>query len=283
MTQDAKLRVFAEEIRLATLRLFEARGFGHVGGAMSVVEMIAVLYGGAMKIDSKNPGDPDRDMLVMSKGHAGPTLYAALALKGYFPEELLLTLNRPGTTLPSHCDRTKTPGIDMTTGSLGQGVSTAIGLAIGNRMDGRSSRVYLCVGDGECDEGQVWEGLMLASHRKLDNLTVFCDKNNQQLDGYVKNVLDTDSLADKFKAFGFYTQHVDGHDIAKVREAVENACSNKGKPSMIVLETKKGNGCTFAENQEFNHHIAFTGEQIKEALDAAEKRLESARAAAERE
>ncbi len=283
MTQDTKLRLFAEEIRVATLKLFEARGFGHVGGAMSVVEMVAVLYGGAMKIDPKNPDWPDRDMLVMSKGHAGPTVYSALALKGYFPEELLSTLNRPGTTLPSHCDRTKTPGIDMTTGSLGQGVSTAVGLAIGQRLDGRDSHVFLCIGDGECDEGQVWEGLMLAAHRKLDNLIVFCDKNNQQLDGYVKDVLDTDSLVDKFKAFGLYTQYIDGHDIAAVRGAVENALKNTGKPSMIVLETKKGNGCGFVQDQEFNHHVAFTGEQMGPALAAAEERLAEARAAAERE
>lgn len=283
MTQDKKLRLFAEEIRTATLKLFEARGFGHVGGALSVVEMVAVLYGGAMRIDPKNPGWPERDMLVMSKGHAGPTVYSALALKGYFPRELLMTLNRPGTTLPSHCDRTKTPGIDMTTGSLGQGVSTAVGLALGQKLDRNDAHVFLCIGDGECDEGQVWEGLMLAAHKKLDNLIVFCDKNNQQLDGYVKDVLDTDSLVDKFKAFGLYTQYVNGHDITEVREAVENALKNTGRPSMIVLETKKGHGCTFAEDQEFNHHIAFTQEQMDGALAVAQKRLEEARAAAERE
>ena len=279
MSQDEKLRIFAEEIRTETLKLFEARGFGHVGGAMSVVEMVAVLYGGAMRIDPGNPDWPERDMLVMSKGHAGPAVYSALALRGYFPKDLLLTLNRPGTTLPSHCDRNKTTGIDMTTGSLGQGVSTAIGLALGQKLDKSGARTFLCIGDGECNEGQVWEGLMLAAHKKLDNLVVFCDKNNQQLDGYVKNVLDTDSLAEKFKAFGFYTQHIDGHDIAAVREAIENAKGNVGSPSMIVLETKKGNGCVFAEGQEFNHHIAFNKEQMDEALAAAQARLDQARAA----
>jgi transketolase len=279
MSKATQLRVFSEEIRVSTLKVFEARGFGHVGGAMSVVEMLAVLYDGAMKINPENPQWDERDRLVVSKGHAGPAVYATLSLKGYFPAEMLTTLNRPGTKLPSHCDHTKTPGIDMTTGSLGQGVSTAVGLAIGQKLSGQSARTFLCIGDGECNECQVWEGLMLAAHRKLDNLIVFCDKNGQQLDGYVKNVLDTGDLAAKFASFGFYTQSVNGHDVAEVQAAVENALKNTGSPSMIVLNTVKGKGCTFAENQEFNHHIAFTPEQMSEALAAAEKALADAKAA----
>ncbi|MDR1736805.1 MAG: transketolase [Oscillospiraceae bacterium] len=267
------LKAFAKEIRLETLRVFEARGFGHVGGAMSVVETLAVLYGGAMRVDPKNPDWPGRDRLVVSKGHAGPAVYAALAMLGYFDKALLKTLNQPGTTLPSHCDRLKTPGIDMTTGSLGQGVSTAVGIAVGQKLSGFDARTYLIIGDGECDEGQVWEGLMLARHRKLDNLTVFCDRNGQQLDGFVKDVLDTSDLAEKFAAFGFFTQTVNGHDTEEIAAAVEKAKANKESPSMIVLNTKKGYGCTFAEGQEFNHHIAFTAEQMKEALEYAEKNL----------
>ncbi|MDR1669657.1 MAG: transketolase [Oscillospiraceae bacterium] len=272
MNNNLPLR--AAELRLSTLHVFEARGFGHVGGAMSVVETLAVLYNGVMNVRPEQPDWAERDRLVCSKGHAGPAVYAALAGRGFFGKELLQTLNRPGTSLPSHCDMNKTPGVDMTTGSLGQGVSTAVGLALAQKMRGYDARTYLIVGDGECDEGQVWEGLMLAAHKKLDNLTVFCDKNGQQLDGYVKNVLDTGDLAQKFASFGFFTQSVDGHDTGAIAEAIEAAKAHTGEPAMIVLNTKKGYGCTFAEDQEFNHHIAFTPEQMQEALAAAQKRLE---------
>ncbi len=274
MIENLPLR--AAELRLETLRVFEARGFGHVGGAMSVVETLAVLYNGVMNVRPEQPDWPERDRLVCSKGHAGPAVYAALAGRGFFDKELLKTLNRPGTSLPSHCDMNKTPGVDMTTGSLGQGVSTAVGLALAQKMRGYDAKTYLIIGDGECDEGQVWEGLMLAAHKKLDNLIVFCDKNGQQLDGYVKNVLDTGDLAEKFDAFGFYTQSVDGHDTSKIAQAIDNAKAHKDEPSMIVLNTKKGYGCTFAEDQEFNHHIAVTPEQMREALAAAQKRLKEA-------
>jgi transketolase len=275
-SMDQNLPLRAAELRLETLRVFEARGFGHVGGAMSVVETLAVLYNGVMRVKPDQPGWPERDRLVCSKGHAGPTVYAALAMRGFFDRELLKTLNRPGTVLPSHCDMNRTPGVDMTTGSLGQGVSTAVGLALGQKMRGTDAKTYLIIGDGECNEGQVWEGLMLAAHKKLDNLIVFCDKNGQQLDGYVKNVLDTGDLADKFQAFGFFTQSVNGHDTAAIEKAVLTATRNTDRPSMIVLNTKKGFGCTFAEDQEFNHHIAFTPEQMAEALAAAQKKLEEA-------
>jgi transketolase len=277
------LPLLAAELRLETLRVFEARGFGHVGGAMSVIEALAVLYGGVMRVKPEQPDWPERDRLVCSKGHAGPAVYAALAMRGFFDKKLLKTLNCPGTSLPSHCDMNRTPGVDMTTGSLGQGVSTAIGLALGQKMRASSvpaapARTYLIVGDGECNEGQVWEGLMLAAHKKLNNLIVFCDNNGQQLDGYIKNVLDTGDLADKFRAFGFFTQSVDGHCTAAIEKAVQAALRSEDSPSMIVLNTKKGRGCTFAEDQEFNHHIAFTPEQMAEALSEAEKRVKEASA-----
>lgn len=279
--QDERIRgtrIFAEEIRLETLKLFAERGFGHVGGAMSIVEMTAVLYGGAMNIDPKNPAMYDRDRLVVSKGHAGPAVYAALALKGYFPMDWLLTLNKPGTNLPSHCDMNRTPGIDMTTGSLGQGVSTAVGIAIAQKLDGNGARTFLCVGDGECDEGQVWEGFMLAAHKKLDNLIIFCDENGQQLDGYTKNVLDTRELAAKFCAFGLHTQVVDGHDVGEIWAAVDAAKAHTGSPSMIVMRTEKGHGVGFVAGKEMNHHVAFTAEVVGEAVEHARELLEQAKA-----
>ncbi len=279
MGKTEDLRLFAEEIRVAALEEFAELGFGHVGGAMSVVEALAVLYGGAMNLEPQNPDWQDRDRLVCSKGHAGPSLYATLALKGYFPTEMLKTLNKPGTKLPSHCDRTKTPGVDMTTGSLGQGMSTACGLALGQKLDGKGARTFLIIGDGECDEGQIWEGALFAPAKKLDNLIAFCDKNGQQLDGYVKNVLDTGDLAAKFSAFGWFTQSVDGHDIGAVQDAVEKALQNTGSPSMIVMNTKKGNGCPFVMDQEFNHHVQFTKEQMAEAVAYAQQVLAAARAA----
>ena len=279
MGKTENLRVFAEEIRVATLKEFGFRGFGHVGGALSVIEALAVLYDGVMNIDPQNPGKPDRDQLVISKGHAGPALYATLALKGYFPMEVLETLNRPGTTLPSHCDRTKTPGVDMTTGSLGQGVSTAVGLAIGQKMDENGAQTYLFIGDGECNEGQVWEGVMLAAHRKLDNLTVFLDLNGQQLDGYTQNVQESFDFEKKFTAFGWRAETIDGHDVAAVQQAVERAKAHKGQPSCIVMKTRKGRGCSFAEGQEFNHHIQFKPEEMQKVVADAEAVLAAARAA----
>jgi len=277
---DQNLPLRAAELRLDTLRVFEARGFGHIGGAMSLVETIAVLYNGVMRVRPNDPNWAERDRLVCSKGHAGPVIYAALAEKGFFDREVLKTLNRPGTILPSHCDR-KTPGIDMTTGSLGQGISTAIGLAIGQKLRGTDAKTYLILGDGECNEGQIWEGLMLAAHKKLDNLIVFCDYNKKQLDGWLEEVLDMGDLAEKFRAFGFFTQFVNGHDTAAIADAVEKArnytviTDNEERrcPSMIILDTVKGRGCTFAEDVYANHHIAFDQEQMAEALKAAEERV----------
>lgn len=268
-----KLKKFATEIRLETLKEFKALGLGHVGGAMSIIETLAVLYGGVMKINPKNPRWEERDWLIVSKGHSGPAVYATLALKGYFPMEMLQTLNKGGTNLPSHCDRNKTPGIDITTGSLGQGMSTAIGVALGHRLDGRKSTTYLIIGDGECDEGQVWEGALFAGHYKLDNLIAFVDYNKQQLDGYTKDIMDLGDIGAKFSEFKWHVQDVDGHDVAQIHEAVMNAKDNKGRPSIIILHTKKGKGCTFAEGVLNNHHMTFTKEQIDEAVRAVEEEL----------
>ncbi|HHX37501.1 MAG TPA: transketolase, partial [Clostridiaceae bacterium] len=203
---------------------------------MSVIEVLAVLYGSVMKIDPKNPDWEDRDRLVMSKGHAGPALYATLALKGYFPLEQLKTLNKPGTNLPSHADMHRTIGVDMTTGSLGQGFSTAIGLAMAARALRKTWRTFVIVGDGECNEGQVWEGARFASHQKLDNIICFVDWNKKQLDGCLDKISGGGNLAKRFEAFGWYVQQINGHDIEAIINAVENAAQASGMPSCIVLD-----------------------------------------------
>ncbi len=281
MEKNKELRVFAEEIRVETIKELAHLGFGHMGGSMSVVETLAVLYGSQMNYDPKNPTMEQRDRLVMSKGHAGPALYATLALKGFFPLERLNTLNQNGTTLPSHCDRLKTPGVDMTTGSLGQGISMALGLALGAKMRGKDFTTYLILGDGECDEGQVWEGALSAAHLKLDNLIAFVDWNKQQLDGAVDDVLDLGDIGQKFEDFGWHVQKVNGHDIDALLEAVESAKAHKGQPSMIVLDTIKGNGCRLAMETFPCHHLKFKSEQIAPSVIEAEQVLAKAREALE--
>jgi len=268
-----KLEKFATQIRLETMKEFTHLGFGHVGGALSVIETLAVLYGEVMNIDPKHPTWEDRDWLVVSKGHSGPAVYATLALKGYFPMEELLTLNQGGTNLPSHCDRNKTIGIDMTTGSLGQGVSSAIGIALGHRIDKRKNYTYLIVGDGECDEGQVWEGALFAAHHKLDRLIAFVDANKKQLDGYTKDINDLGDIGAKFAAFGWHAQDVNGADVAQIYEAIQNAKAIKGQPSVIILDTIKGQGVRFVEETMMNHHIVIDQEKAKAAIAEIERRL----------
>ena len=270
MEKNKAVRVFAEEIRVETLKEFAALGFGHVGGSMSVIEALAVLYGKEMRIDPKNPQWPERDRLVMSKGHAGPALYATLALKGYFPLEVLKTLNQGGTILPSHCDRLKTPGVAMTTGSLGQGISLACGLAMGNRMQGRDSYTYLVLGDGECNEGQVWEGAMFAAHFKLNHLIAFVDLNKQQLDGTTDDVMSMGDMVAKFESFGWLTKKVNGHNVDEIIEAIAAGKAQTEKPVMIILDTIKGNGCELALQRFPNHHIAFTAEEMAPSIEKAE-------------
>jgi len=278
--ESRDLRVVAGGIRLVTLQTFAHLGFGHIGGAMSVVETLAALYGSELRCDPLNPGWEDRDRLVMSKGHAGPALYSTLCLRGFFPKEMLLELNQGGGSLPSHCDMHKTPGVDMTTGSLGQGMSTAIGLAIGCRLNSLGSYTFLILGDGECNEGQVWEGAMFAAFHKLGRLIAFVDFNKQQLDGFTKDVLDIGDISEKFRAFGWHTQSVDGHDPGVIKSAIIEAKLVADRPSVIVLDTVKGYGCDFAEGIAGNHHMNFTPEQMNQAIDHAAQRLEEARAAA---
>jgi len=266
-----KLERFAADIRIQTILMFAHAGYGHIGGAMSIADVLAVLYGGVMSIDPKNPSWEERDRFVLSKGHSGPSLYAALALKGYFPLEELKTLNQGGTRLPSHCDRLKTPGIDMTTGSLGQGVSTAMGIAMGVRMKGMDSYTYLIVGDGELQEGQVWEGAQFAAHQKLDHLIAFVDDNKKQLDGLVNDICEPFDICEKFRSFGWHAQIVKGYDVKEIYQAITQAKRAAGKPSVIVLDTIKGKGCCFAENADFNHYMVISEEMAEESIKEIEK------------
>jgi transketolase len=266
MSNIRDLELFAAKIRYETVKQVGKRGFGHLGGALSVVDALAVLYSGVMKIDPSNPTMEGRDKLVMSKGHAGPALYSTLALKGFFPMDWLDTLNQPGTKLPSHCDKKLTPGIDMTTGSLGQGASTACGLALAQKLDEDGGRTYLFVGDGEINEGQVWEATLFANQQKLGNLTMFVDHNRKQLDGTTEEIMELGDIASKFASFGWHTQTIDGSSVEAISEAVKVAGEVPDKPSCIVLNTVKGAGVSCVEEIEYNHHIVLDGELLEKAI-----------------
>lgn len=271
MTNDPQVKLmkrFAAEIRMEIVKMISHVPTGHLGGALSIAEVLSVLYTKHMKINPENPKWEDRDWLVLSKGHCGPALYATLALKGYFPLEMLETLNSPGTNLPSHCDRIRTPGVDMSTGSLGQGASTAAGVAIGMKMDGRDNIIYLILGDGELDEGQVWEMAMTATTKHLDNLIAFVDYNKMQIDGRTDNddVCNLGDIPAKFTAFGWYAQQIDGHDVAAIDAAIERAKAHTGGPSVIVLDTVKGHGWSRTEGQLGSHSRGVSAEELKEAL-----------------
>ena len=274
-----KLQRKALEIRIGIMEQLKSLGFGHAGGSMSAADLLAVLYGEVMHYDPKNPEMPDRDQFVCSKGHAGPAVYAALALAGFFPYEELKTLNVPGTKLPSHCDRLKTPGIDMTTGSLGQGTSLAVGIAFAKKIKETNERVFLLVGDGESNEGQVWEAAMFAAAHKLDNLYWFVDVNKRQLDGYTKDILDSGSFEEKMKAFGFDVACVNGNDPAAIYEAIQEAGQFQGKPHAIILDTIKGAGLPELEQIQANHYVA----QSAEKWAAWQKKLQDQLAALDQE
>lgn len=272
--EQTRLEILAAEIRITALKGLQAVGQGHVGGIMSICDLMAVLYGSEMNIDCSNPAWEDRDWLIVSKGHCGPAVYAALACKGYIPTEEMLTLNQPGTRLPSHCDRLKTPGIDMTTGSLGQGMSTAIGVAWGQRYLGKENYTYLVLGDGESQEGQVWEGALFASQQKLSKLIAFMDYNKKQLDGYVSDICDLGDYAQKFHDFGWFVLECNGHDVLALQDAIRLAKKSKGKPAMIVMHTEKGKGCSFAEGVFYNHHLQISINDSRVAIRRLEAEIE---------
>jgi len=235
---------------------------------MSVVEALVVVYDNHMRLDPANPRMEGRDRFVLSKGHAGPALYAVLADKGFFPLDWLDTLNRSGTDLPSHADMRRTPGVDMTTGSLGQGFSCAVGIALGARLRGDGARVYAVIGDGESDEGLIWEAAMFAGHRKLSNLIAFTDYNKMQLDGPTDQINSLEPLEDKWRAFGWNVCRIDGHDVEAIDAAVRLAKAQQEKPSMIILDTLKGKGVSFLEaSWENNHNVAISAEQHARALE----------------
>ncbi|WP_373963473.1 transketolase [Kosakonia sacchari] len=275
MSTIAEVTQFARDIRVATLKALTHLGFGHYGGSMSVVETLAVLYGEVMRIDPADPDWPERDYFVLSKGHAGPALYSTLALKGYFPQEALMTLNENGTRLPSHPDRLKTRGVDATTGSLGQGISIAGGIALGHKLAGRPNRVFCIVGDGELNEGQCWEAFQFIAHHRLNNLTVFVDWNKQQLDGELDEIICAFDLQGKFRAFGFDVCTVKGDDIAALLEVVKPVPPADARPRLVILDSIKGQGVPYLESLSNSHHLRLTDE-MKQALNDTIKQLEAA-------
>lgn len=270
---NCNLKDVAREIRCDVIHSIAHLGVGHIGGCLSVVELVTVLYFEAMEnLDPRDPKKPGRDRFICSKGHAGPAVYAALANRGYFDKSVLLTLNQGGTRLPSHCNMRLTPGIDITTGSLGQGFSCAVGIALGAKIAGDGARVYTLLGDGECQEGQIWEAAMFAAAKKLDNLIGFVDVNRLQIDGTVAEVNDVEPLADKWAAFGWNVIDVPkGNDVEAVSAAVKQAKANLGcgRPTMVLLRTTKGCGMKWAEALgPANHNTKVPMEEAEAAIRA---------------
>ncbi|MEG0296887.1 MAG: transketolase [Clostridium sp.] len=261
------LKERANEVRRLLLKEIHSIGKGHYGGSLSIVDALVLLYNKEMNIDVKNPKMEVRDRFVLSKGHAGPALYATLADKGYIEKEALLTLNKENTLLPSHCDMNKTNGIDMTTGSLGQGISCAVGMAKASKLKKDNAYIYCAVGDGECNEGQVWEAAMSASTLKLNNLIVFVDYNKMQLDGPLEDVVDMGDMGKKWEAFGFFVKDVNGHDMQEMHDAITEG-KKQDKPVAIILNTIKGKGVSVIEAAGYkNHSMGLTEEQLTQALE----------------
>ena len=261
-----QLRSAARAIRVGVIEGTHAAKSGHPGGSLSIADIMAYLYFSEMNIDPANPAMEDRDRFVLSKGHCAPALYAALANRGYFPVEELTTLRKIGSRLQGHPDMTLTPGVDMSTGSLGLGVSAAAGMALAGKTAGTAWRVYTVVGDGESEEGQVWEACMFASHYKLDNLCLILDWNGLQIDGPVAEVMNPTPHDKKLEAFGFHVISIDGHDFDAIAAAFAEARTVKGKPTAIIAKTVKGKGVSFMENQVGWHGTAPNDEQYAAAL-----------------
>ena len=260
------LRDAARKIRIGIIEGTHAAKSGHPGGSLSIADIMAYLYFAEMNIDPQNPKAPNRDRFVMSKGHCAPALYAALANRGFFPVEELTTLRKIGSRLQGHPDMTLTPGVDMSAGSLGLGISSAAGMALAGKIDGKDYRVYTAVGDGESEEGQVWEACMFAAHYKLDNLCVIIDWNGLQIDGSVEEVMNPTPHDKKLEAFGFHVISIDGHDFHAIEKAFEEAKTIKGKPTAIIARTVKGKGVSFMENKVSWHGSAPNDEQYEAAL-----------------
>lgn len=245
----------AGEFRYVITDMICRAGSGHIGGALSLVEIIISLYYRIMRVRSEEPHWPDRDRLILSKAHAGPVLYTALAYKGFFPKQWLATMNQDGTRLPSHVDQIRTPGVDMTAGSLGQGLSCACGVALAGKLNHKDYRTFCIIGDGESNEGQIWEASLFAAHWKLDNLVAITDYNKMQIDGRTDEVLALEPLADKWRAFNWEVFEVNGHDWDEIHTALQKAIVVTGKPAMIIAHTVKGKGNVAVENRVDSHHV----------------------------
>ncbi|MFG6319804.1 MAG: transketolase [Clostridia bacterium] len=261
-----ELKLKATKIRRNIVNMIYLASSGHPGGALSITDILTVLYFTEMNVDPLNPKDENRDRFVLSKGHASAALYATLAERGFIQNEDLLGFRKLDSNLQGHPDMNKVPGVDMTTGSLGQGLSTANGMALAGKLDNKNYRVYCVLGDGEIEEGQVWEAAMSASHYKLDNLCVIVDNNNLQIDGTVDKVMSPYPIAEKFESFGFNVIEIDGHDYKQIIEAFENAKKITGKPTAIIAKTIKGKGVSFMENQASWHGKAPTEEEFTQAM-----------------
>ncbi|MGN0470877.1 MAG: transketolase [Acutalibacteraceae bacterium] len=270
-----ELKKTACKVRQWTIEgVFNAKS-GHPGGSLSAADLFTYLYFKEMNVDPKNPKDPSRDRFVLSKGHCCPGLYAALALKGFFPTDEIKSLRHIGAMLQGHPDMKHTPGIDMSSGSLGQGISTACGMAMAGKLDNASYRVYTMLGDGECEEGQVWEACMFASHHNLDNLCVIVDFNGLQIDGNVNEVAGLEPLDKKFEAFGFEVLKINGNDFEEIETALNKAKTIKGKPTAIIATTIKGKGVSYMENQVGWHGKAPNAEEYKVAMDELNAQLKA--------
>ena len=267
----ADLEEHAYQLRRDILEMVTAAGSGHPGGSLSCVEILTTLFFHKLRYDPQNPSWEERDRFILSKGHAAPALYAVLAESGYFPREDLASLRKLGSYLQGHPDQRLTPGVEVSTGSLGQGFSFAQGMAMAGKMEGAPYRVYALTSDGEMEEGQIWEAALFAAHHHLDNLTAFVDVNGIQNDGFTKDILSTEPVADKWQAFGWHVAEVDGHSIPALLAAVDEASETRGQPSMIVCRTVKGKGVSFMENNPEFHGKAPNREQLAQALSELER------------
>lgn len=261
------LKEIAKSIRINVIEMLSEAKSGHPGGSLSIADILTVLYFEEMNIDEKNTKWEDRDRFILSKGHAAPGLYATLAERGYFPKEELKSLRKFGSKLQGHPDMKKTLGVDMSTGSLGQGLSVANGMALSGKLDGKTYRVYTIIGDGELQEGQIWEAAMSASHYKLDNLVAFVDLNGLQIDGSNEEVMNVSPVDKKFESFGWNVLVIDGHNLEEIKEALDKAKEVKGRPTAIIAKTVKGKGVFFMENQSAWHGTAPNEEETKIALN----------------
>lgn len=261
-----ELSITACKVRMGVIEGTHCAKSGHPGGSLSAADIMTYLYFSQMNVDPQNPNKPDRDRFVLSKGHVAPALYATLAHRGFFPVEELKTLRKIGSRLQGHPDMKKIPGVDMSSGSLGQGISAACGMAKAAKLTGADYRVYAMLGDGEIQEGQVWEAAMFASHYQLDNLCVLVDNNGLQIDGNIKDVMSPYPIDKKFEAFGFHVINIDGHDFDQIEAAYKEACTIKGKPTAIIAKTVKGKGVSFMENQASWHGTAPNDEQYEIAM-----------------